>query len=163
MDQQQAPSDDAMEGRHVMRFGPAETRRFSHVNRIIDVPHLAGAVDGEGRELRMTVAVRAARGTATAQRFKLRLAAFAEDVPGVREQWFSGGGLSERALSFASRAYDVTESGWVVMEVRTPLPPEARNVVISIAAGPVDEPLADVAYEADAVTLALLTTPAKRP
>ncbi|MBI1372500.1 MAG: hypothetical protein GC159_07040 [Phycisphaera sp.] len=155
--------DDAAEGRQVLRFGPAEDRRFSYVNRIVDVSRLAQPQDHERRELRLTVAVRPAEDAPSARRYKLRLAAFSEDPAAVKDAWFSGGGISEKALSFASRVRDVTQRGWVTLEIRLPLPPEARNAVISIGATAAEGGTAAIAYEVDDMVLELVTMPADTP
>lgn len=151
-------SESAAEGQSVLRFGPAQDRRFSYINRIVDVTGLGHVQGNERIELRLRVCVRAAEGQASGHRYRLRLAAFAEDPSGVREQWFGGAGVSERALSFSSRASDVGKSGWVTLDATLPLPSDARNVVISVAAGAVDEALSAAVYEADNLTLELVKT-----
>lgn len=155
--------DDAAEGTQVVRFGPAADRRFSYLNRIVDVSGLPACEEGERRELRLAVAVRPGADVPSIRRFTLRLAAFAEDPPEVKELWFSGGGLSEKALSFASRTQDLEARGWTTLEAVLPLPPAARHVVVSIGAGPVRGGTADIAFEADAVTLDLVTRAAGSP
>jgi len=152
------PSTTAAEGARVIRFGPIEARRFCYLNRIIDVSELAHGEGGGQSELRMTVKVRPARNAPSTRRYRLRLAAFAEDPAAVKDVWFSGGGLDEKALSFASRMHHVDGAGWATMELTLPLPPDARNVVLSIGAGSRDADEPNIAYEADAVTVGLVTT-----
>lgn len=151
------PSDTAAEGHHVIRFGPTNTRRLSYLNRIVDVSGLEKAGTDEQRELRLTVTVRTSQHVSSPRRYRLRLAAFEEDPAAIKDLWFSGGGLEEKALSFASRAYDVDEPGWSTLDMTLPLPPEARNVVLSISAGSVDSNEPTIAYEADDVKLELIT------
>ena len=151
-------SESAAEGQHVVRFGPVGKRRFSYVNGMVDVTGLGRDGKSERPELRLTVNVRAVKGNRLAQRYTLRLAAFAEDAAAVKEQWFSGGEASERALGFASRVLDVNQDGWATLDASLPLPLGARHVVVSIGAATVDSTAPKVAHELDALRLELITT-----
>ena len=151
-------SESAAEGQHVVRFGPAGKRRFSYVNGMVDVTGLGRDGKSERPELRLTVNVRAVKGNRLAQRYTLRLAAFAEDAAAVKEQWFSGGEASERALGFASRVLDVNQDGWATLDASLPLPVGARHLVVSIGAATVDSTAPKVAHELDALRLELITT-----
>jgi hypothetical protein len=155
---QVARSESAAEGQHVVRFGPAGKRRFSYVNGMVDVTGLGRDGKRERAELRLTVNVRAVNGNQLAQRYTLRLAAFAEDAAAVKEQWFSGGEASERALGFASRVLDVNQDGWATLGTALPLPAGARHVVVSIGAATVDSTAPKVEHELDALRLELVTT-----
>jgi len=151
-------SESAAEGQHVVRFGPAGKRRFSYVNGMVDVTGLGRDGKSERAELRLKVNVRAVQSNRSAQRYTLRLAAFAEDAAAVKEQWFSGGEASERALRFASRVLDVNQEGWATLEASLPLPAGARHVVVSIGAATMDATAPKAEYELDALRLELVTT-----
>jgi hypothetical protein len=151
-------SESAAEGQHVVRFGPVGKRRFSYVNAMVDVTGLGRDGKSERPELRLTVNVRAVKGNRLAQRYTLRLAAFAEDAAAVKEQWFSGGEASERALGFASRVLDANQDGWATLDASLPLPVGARHVVVSIGAATVDSTAPKVEHELDALRLELITT-----
>ncbi len=150
-------SESAAHGEYVVRFGPAEKRRYSYINRIVDVSELDHSQGSGWRELRLNVALRAVEETPSTQQYALRLAAFAKDPAGVKKEWFSGGGLSRRALSYTLRLVESSRPGWVLLEGTLSLPPEARHLVISIGAAPLNSKSPRVSYEADALTLKYVT------
>ncbi len=150
-------SETAARGEYVVRFGPAERRRYSHINRIVDVSGLDHSQGSGWRELRLHVALRAVEETPSTQQYTLRLAAFAKDAAGVKKEWFSGGGISRRALSYTLRVVESSRPGWVLLEGSLSLPPEARHLVISIGATPLNPSSPRVAYEADALSLQFVT------
>ena len=151
------PSETAAQGEYVVRFGPAEGRRYSHINRIVDVSGLDHSQGNGWRELRLHVALRAVEESPSTQQYTLRLAAFAKDPAGVKKEWFSGGGISQRALSYTLRVVESSRPGWVLLEGTLSLPQEARHLVISIGAAPLNSKSPRVSYEADALSLKYVT------
>ncbi len=155
-------SDSADEGDHVLQFGPNQKRKYSYINRLVDVAELQDYQVGTQKELRLSVSIRTIKPTVEAQRFSLRLAAFIESPNAVRSIWHAGEDVNERTLGFTSRSRVVKDNSnneWTRLEVTMRLPAESRCVVMSIGAATAHEERSVVGYDIDNVRLELISQP----
>ena len=156
-------SESAIEGSRVLRFHPELHKKLTHLNYMLDATSFPRSAPGEVRDIRLSARIRSVEDAPTKHRYTLRLATFAEQEPAnVKELWFSGSYMSDTAITFASRSERATREGWVTLEASVPLPPEARQVILSIGATSTEEARQVAIYEVDGLNVELVTTHPRR-
>jgi len=150
------------EGRQMLRVEPDASSTLTYLDRIIDLSSLPLPAAGEVRFVEVTASFHAgARGLR--DRYTLRAAAFGEAPGSLRQLWLKvpWRELEERTLAGAKRGLstDADTTGWHKITVRVEAPPEARSIVISLAAGLFETPDLKTAHYIDDVCARLVITP----
>jgi hypothetical protein len=150
------------EGRQMLRVEPDASSTLTYLDRIIDLSSLPLPAAGEVRYVEVTASFHAGAG-GLRDRYTLRAAAFGEAPGSLRQLWLKvpWRELEERTLAGAKRGLstDADTTGWHKITVRVEAPPEARSIVISLAAGLFETPDLKTAHYIDDVCAHLVITP----
>jgi hypothetical protein len=150
------------EGRRMLRVEPDLASTLTYLDRIIDLSSLPLPAAGEVRYVEVTASFHAGA-AGLRNRYTLRAAAFGEAPGSLRQLWLKAPWreLEERALAGAKRGLstDADTTGWHKITVRVEAPPEARSLVISLAAGLFETPDLKTAHYIDDVCAHLVMTP----
>lgn len=154
------------EGRHMAVLPPVEKRKFSYASRFLDVSALPAGSPGRSRQIEVTARFHSAASDDSAgelDRFQIRLAAFAEDIPAARAIWIEGK-LDELALLHVAKTVrpQPENRGWTTVRSAIDVPAGARYVLISLAAGVADEEATKTEHFLDDVQVRLITRDASR-
>jgi hypothetical protein len=145
------------EGQRMVLLPPVEKRRFSYASRFLDASALPPAGQGQSRQVEVTARFHGGP-AGDDDRFQIRLAAFAEDIPGARAIWL-GGHLDERALVHVAKTVKPSPDaqGWTTLRSAIDLPAGARYLLISLAAGVADDEAPKTEHYLDDVQVRLIT------
>jgi hypothetical protein len=150
------------EGRRMLRVEPDVASNLTYLDRIIDLSSLPLPAAGDVRYVEVTASFHAGA-AGLRNRYTLRAAAFGEAPGSLRQLWLKvpWRELEERALAGAKRGLSTAAdtTGWHKITVRVEAPPEARSLVISLAAGLFETPDLNTAHYIDEVFAHLVMTP----
>jgi len=145
------------EGRYMALLSPVEKRKFSYASRFLDVRAFSGSEAQQSRQIEMTARFHGAS-PGVRDRYQIRLAAFADDVAAAREIWIAGN-VNEQALLHVSKSIttDANFTGWTTLRSTIDLPPGARYVLLSLAAGVADSNAQKTVHYLDDIQVRLIT------
>ena len=145
------------EGRRMVVLPPVEKRKFSYASRFLDVSTFPASGAKQTCRLEVTAQFHGAT-PGVLDRFQIRLAAFAENVPGARAIWASGF-VDEQALLHVAKTVttDPGTHGWTTLRAAIDLPANAKVVLVSLAAGGADPEAPKTDHYLDDVKIHLIT------
>lgn len=147
-------------GSRVAELPPHPKRKFSYATRIIDLDDVRNAVGDGTPRVEVEASFRAPE-SVEAMRHQIRLAAFAESPAEVKARWV-GGELFDWVLQHVARTVTVRRgagSEWHTLTTTMEIPPNARSLVISLAAATPDESAPKSAFYLDDVDVRLFVRP----
>jgi hypothetical protein len=146
----------------MLQVEPDASSKLTYLDRIIDLTGMPLALAGEVRYVEVTASFHSGA-VGLRDRYTLRAAAFSEAPESLRKLWLRvpWRELEERTLAGAKRGLstDADTTGWHKITVRMDAPPEARSVVISLAAGLFDTPDLQTTHYIDDVRAHLVIAP----
>lgn len=152
-------------GQGMARLAPAEKRKYSYAYRIVDLAETPAGAAAPPASTTRQVEVTAAflgSGSAVADRFQIRLAAFAEAPEDIRSLWNDEATLFERVLQHVGRneVSEPGDRGWHLVKATMEIPAGTRSLVISLGAALTDAAAPKVDHYLDAVEVRLISTEA---
>ena len=129
-----------VDGKHMARLAPVEKRKFSYAYRIVDLADSPLPAGATSRQVEVTAAFHGS-GAEVADRFQIRLAAFAETPGEIRPIWNDETTLFDRVLQHVGRN-EVSKPGhrgWRTLKATMEIPSGTRSLVIALAAAVADE------------------------
>ena len=151
-----------LEGQQMLQVEPDESSTLTYLDRIIDLKSLPQPLVGEARYVEVSASFHSGS-VGLRDRYTLRAAAFGEAPESLRKLWLRlpWRELEERTLAGAKQVLstDADATGWHKITVRVEAPPEARCIVISLAAGLFKTPDLKAAHYIDDVRAHLVIAP----
>ena len=152
-------------GQGMARLAPAEKRKYSYAYRIVDLAETSPPADTAPASTLRQVEVTAAflgSGAPVAERFQIRLAAFAEAPEEIRPIWNDEATLFDRVLQHVGRneVREPGSRGWQPVKARMEIPAGTRSLVIALAAAVADDAAPKAEHFLDDVQARLITTEA---
>jgi len=151
-----------VEGYRMLRVEPDSLSTLTYLDRIVDLSDHPLPGLNESRYVEVTASFHA-EVSGLRDRYTLRAAAFGEAPGSLRHLWMDvpWRDLEGSTLAASKRGLSTTTEtrGWQKITVRVEAPPEARSIVISLAAGLFETPDLRNAHYIDDVHAALFITP----
>lgn len=139
------------DGERMVRLAPHDKRKFSYAWRIVDLAACPMPAGAESRQVEVTASFHGVR-SGVAERHQIRLAAFAEEPGEVKAIW-NGDNMFDQVLQHVGRTVtaDPDDQDWQTLRATMEIPPEARSLVISLAAAMADDSAPKTAHYLDDV------------
>lgn len=149
------------EGKSIARLPPAKDRKLSYAYRIVDLAESPLPAGAAARQVEVTAAFLGS-GAKVADRFQIRLAAFAEAPGEIRPIWNNEAILFDRVLQHVGRN-EIIEPGsreWHTVKATMEIPAGTRSLVISLGAAMPEDSAPKTEHFLDDVHARLLITEA---
>jgi hypothetical protein len=144
------------EGVRMVRLAPHDRRKFSYAWRIVDLDAYPVPEGAESRQVEVSASFHSVR-SGMAERHQIRLAAFAEEPGEVKAIW-NGENMFDQVLQHVGRTVtaDPDNQDWKTLRATMEIPPEARSLVISLAAAMAEDSVPKTAHYLDDVHVQFL-------
>ena len=155
----------AVEGTRVGMFNKGPEPKFTYTRYIIDLEEYAGSTEGYFRSVEVKASFFSPNKD-VASVFQIRLGAFSQEPGEVRPIWNNQEILFDTMLQHVGRNHLTVpgeEPQWHKVRATIEIPPGARSVVVSLAAGSVNPDESNSGHYVDAVRVNLVESVVTNP